>query len=291
MNNQILTKHERTLYQAERLHVLQYPGIAQLFLLACIVADGFTLFTVVDQLLTQQTDVTWVITLTIATVINVLPMLIAAALRNEEFSRKMKAFLITMMTSMFLLLFGVTFALRFSAREEMFHSTSQLGITFEGGEGTEEKIENESTQAQDILAVILGLEPALTSACTFVLAYEASPKRKRRHLLEVQRHELLNKIERDQVMLAEIDGDIAYDLDAYDITQYEGMQELIREQGERAMALARRKLAVLKEQTPEAVSYLMEGEYKTDMKEVRVKKTEDIVSWDSEREIRKKVVA
>ena len=51
MERRILTKHQQVLQKAERVNILQYPGVCQLFVLACIVTDAFTLYTIFDIML------------------------------------------------------------------------------------------------------------------------------------------------------------------------------------------------------------------------------------------------
>lgn len=57
MERRILTKHQQALQKAERVNILQYPGVCQLFVLACIVTDAFTLYTIFDIMLKTKTFV------------------------------------------------------------------------------------------------------------------------------------------------------------------------------------------------------------------------------------------
>ena len=54
MDYKILKHQEKAFYKGERLHILEYPGICQIFIFACICADAFTLFSTFDLFLTQQ---------------------------------------------------------------------------------------------------------------------------------------------------------------------------------------------------------------------------------------------
>lgn len=264
MNKNMLTEYETTQYKAERLHMLQYPGICQLFILACIGADAFTLFSIFDLLITQQKGITWVITITVAAAMNIAPMLLAACLRNDELKKNMKILLCTILTSLFIMLFGATFSLRYSSQEQLYGSTSDLGIEIQNEDTspTEDNIEKvfEPTTAQNILAVILGLEPLATSICSFVLAYEVSPKRKRLHLINLHNIELKKEIDQDIVMIQELIADMKFDLDEYDRKKFEEMMEITRQVGEMAKDRALRKLAE-HGGSPEDVSYLMERGY------------------------------
>lgn len=260
MKRTILARHEDSLYKGERQHMLQYPGVCQIFIFACIVADAFTLFTTFDILLTQQIYITWVITITVASVMNISPMLLAAWIRKEDENRKKKILVCSLLTGIFLLLFAVTFLLRYTSRDQLYGSTYDLGILGQAETNNPVRL----TTAQNTLAIILGLEPLLTSACSFVLSYEAVPKRKRRHLLTLQNIELRQEIDHDKVMLQELKEDMEYDIDTYDKNQYEEMIKIIQQQGELAKMRAVRKLAE-HDATPEGISYLMEGKSEDEM--------------------------
>ena len=41
MDYKILKHQEKAFYKGERLHILEYPGICQIFIFACICADAF----------------------------------------------------------------------------------------------------------------------------------------------------------------------------------------------------------------------------------------------------------
>lgn len=284
MNRRILTDYENTLYNAERLHMLQHPGVCQLFILACIIADSFTLFSVIDLLLTQRKGITLIITITVAAAMNIAPMLLAACLRNDELSKYMKKVLCTLLAGLFAMLFAVTFSLRLASQDQMYSSVSNLGIELQTSSVQQAEIEEEEfrpTAAQNILSVILGIEPLATSVCSFVLAYEASPKRKHRHLLNLYNIRLEEEIDRDKVMIQELKADMLYDLDEYDRNQFEEQEAIIRQQGEIAKNEAIRILAEY-DGTPEGISYLMEGDY--------LKHQKDAESEDSTSEILSDVV-
>lgn len=268
MNRIMLTKQENARYNSLRLHILQYPGICLLFILACICADAFTLFSVFDLILTQQKEITWVITITVASAINLAPMLLAANLRNEELTKGAKAVVCTFLACLFIILFVMTFSLRYASQELLYGSSSDLGILLQG-----EAIQNgavtgeafEPTAAQRILAIILGFEPCATSICSFVLSYEVSPKRKRRHLGNLQITNLEEEMDKCKVMLAAVKESMEFDLEEYDRNQYEAFRAVLIQQGELAKNTAIRKLTE-HIKTPEAVSFLMEGEYMKDDK-------------------------
>ena len=104
------------MYRTERFHVLQQPGFREFFILCCIGADAFTLFSVFDLLMTNDKTITTVITITVAAAMNIIPMLLAACLWNRTMGRGMRKFLCVMLISLFAVLFITTFGLRFTSR-------------------------------------------------------------------------------------------------------------------------------------------------------------------------------
>ena len=270
MDYKILKHQEKAFYKGERLHILEYPGICQIFIFACICADAFTLFSTFDLLLTQQIYITWVITITVASVMNIIPMLLAANLQNDELSKKRKTVSCILLGSVFFLLFAATFSLRYTSREQMYTPVSNLNISIQDNvteqtEVTENEETHETTMAQDILAIILGLEPLATSICTFALSFGVSPKRKKRHLMALRSIELIEEINHDRVVIEELKADMNYNLVEYDEKQYEEIVAVICQQGELAKIRAIRKLAE-HVGTPEGISYLLEEEYLEEQK-------------------------
>ena len=275
MNKEIIRDQEKDMYRGERIHVLQYPGIREFFILCCIGADAFTLFSVFDLLTTSNMGITLVITITIAAAMNIIPMLLAACLWNQTFSRKMRKGLCAMLIALFAVLFITTFGLRFTSRGRLFESTVglddlivQLPVETTVSDGTASITDGQeaTTMDQDIIAVILGLEPLATSAIAFYLSCEASPYRKRRHIRELCRIALREEIDSVRMMLKELDEDMAFDQEAYDDTRFSMMATLIKNLAEQDELKARKILAEA-EGTPEAVGYIMEGGWKYDIQD------------------------
>ena len=264
MNLKILSRQETDRYEVRRQHVLQYPAVRQLFILGCILADTFTLWTVVDLMLTQQPAMTIVITVTVAAVINIAPMLAASYLKNDEAKRGSKIAVCTALACLFAVLFVSTFSLRIASQEQLYGSSSELNISIQTGGQQTEMIEDEEfkpTTAQNVLAILLGLEPLATSVCTFVVTYEFSEKRKRRHLYELQIIKLKEEVIRYEAMREELKSDMEFDLDEYDKALFEEFKASIRQLGENAKVHARRRLCETVG-TPEGVSQLMEADYR-----------------------------
>lgn len=267
MDRNMLKKQETIMYKHDtRRHVFNYPGVYQLLIVACIAADGITLFSLIDLFLKQSQTMSVVITLAVAGVLNIAAVLLATCLHNEDFAPRVRRMLAALIIGVFVLFFTAVFTLRVASMEQMYGSNSNdLEITIQsdttGQYGySEEEEAFQPTVGQIVLAIILGLEPLGTSTLCFYIGYEQSPGRKRRYLKDLHRIELEEAIDRDKIMFEELRADMAFDLDAYDEQQLKDMVAVTIQQGERAKNTAIRKLAE-HDGTPEGVSHLMEGEY------------------------------
>lgn len=267
MNRDMLKKHNKALYINDtRRHVFNYPVIYPALIAGCILADGLTLFSLIDQFLKQSQNMSYVITAAVAGVLNIAAVLLAACLHNEEFTPRTKKTLAGLIIAVFLLFFTSVFGLRVSSMEQMYGSNNEnLGITIQTGVDTQDPYavdedEFEASLAQIILAVILGLEPLGTSVLCFYIGYEQSPKRKREFIDAEQITDLEKAIDTAKVMITELKADMAFDRTGYDNMQYEQTYALIIQLKEQALVMARKKLAE-HDATPEGITYLMESGY------------------------------
>ena len=263
MDRSIFTKHEDKLYKLDtRQHMFQYPGVYQLLSLACIGADSFTLFSLIDLFFKQTVSMSMVITIAVAGVLNITAVLLAACLRNTELSLRMKKVFCTLLISIFILFFSATFSLRIASQEQMYGTSDDLDITIQSESFEQIAAEEEfkPSLAQTILAVILGLEPLGTSILCFYLGFEQSAERKRKHQEAQNLMEAEELIDHYKVMVEELRNDLDFDLESYDEELYTEMIAIIIQYGELAKNKAIRKLSE-HDGTPEGISYLMEGEY------------------------------
>lgn len=273
MNRDMLKKQNKALYINDtRRHIFNYPVVYPALIMSCILADGLTLFSLIDQFLKQSQNMSYVITAAVAGVLNIAAVLLAACLHNEEFSPRAKKTLAGMIIGVFLLFFTSVFVLRVASMEQMYGSNNEdLGITIQTGVDTQdayasEEDDFEASLAQIILAVILGLEPLGTSVLCFYIGYEQSPKRKREYIDAEQITDLEKAIDTDKVMITELKADMSFDRAGYDNMQYEQIYALIVQLKEQAIVKARKKLAE-HDATPEGVTHLMEGGFKEQSKQ------------------------
>lgn len=262
--NAILKERKAELFRAERVHIFQIPAARYILLLLCIAADAFTIFNVFDLMMEERVALTLVITVAVAAVMNITPMLIAAVLRSEEIVQHMKNFFLIGLTAVFAVFFLSTFCLRMTTMEMMFQSKSSLSISIVTEENQEESEEAEKdekpTAGEIVVAVVMGLEPIGTSAVCFYLSYEEAPGQKKKHKNAIYAIALRDEIDRYTVMLHELEEDMSFDLDAYDEEHYQHMIDTIRSYGEEMKVNSRKHLS-MKEASPEGVGFLMEGGY------------------------------
>lgn len=268
MNRDMLKKQNKALYINDtRRHIFNYPVIYPVLIMSCILADGLTLFSLIDQFLKQSQNMSYVITAAVAGVLNIAAVLLAACLHNEEFTPRVKKTLAGMIIGVFLLFFTSVFVLRVASMEQMYGSNNEdLGINIQTGVETQNTYATDEDDfnasiAQIILAVILGLEPLGTSVLCFYIGYEQSPKKKREYINAEQIADLEKAMDNDKVMITELKADMAFDRIGYDNMQYEQTYALIIQLKEQALVKARKKLAE-DDATPEGITHLMEGGYK-----------------------------
>lgn len=258
MDRRILTKHKQALQKAERVNILQYPGVCQLFVLACIVTDAFTLYTIFDIMLKQRPSLTLVITVMVATVLNITPMIAAVCINNQEYTKQKKMAVCTILGILFITFFGATFALRMASQESFYDASSEeISVGNEEFEQSDEE-KFEPTLAQTILAGLMGLEPLGTSVCTFVLSLEVSQEAKKKRKRELERIKLEKELDECKIMRDELLADMDFDLNEYDREQLKKIAALILKQGEFARVYSIRKLCE-NDGTPEGISELLES--------------------------------
>ena len=216
------------------------------------------LYTIFDIMLKQRPSLTLVITVMVATVLNMTPMIAAVCINNQEYTKQKKIAVCTILGILFITFFCATFALRMASQESFYDASSEeISV---GNEDFEESDEEkfEPTLAQTILAVLMGLEPLGTSVCTFVLSLEVSQEAKKKRKRELERIKLEKELDECKIIRDELLADMDFDLKEYDREQFEKIAALILKQGEFAKVRSIRKLAE-NDGTPEGISELLES--------------------------------
>jgi hypothetical protein len=286
-NGRIERNAYKNVWKASKSHFFQDPYICFLLILVFIGADGMTLYTVLEPILQSKMIILFIITVIISAVINIDPMLLAASLRNKEYPSLVKKALAIMLIVLFIIIFGATFALRFTTREKLFESSGNYGYSeaypdsepwirtedsgdLQGGNASVMDVGRENglsqsedefvqpTAGQNAVAVLLGLEPLVTSIVSFYLSYEQNPDERKQHQIKLQLLALKNKEKALLAVQYELSEDRKNDLEVFDQANYETVRMLLWERGNALRVRAREMLAE-RERTPEAVEYLMEG--------------------------------
>ena len=252
-NTNILLQQEKKLYKARKERTFMHKrGVKELVVLICILFDTVCMKQAVDLYFTQKAGMSAIITVAMAFVLDVPPMLLGAVTKDRKIPPQEKKLQIIGLLSAFLLMYLCTFGLRFASMDEMF---PVLSIQIAGH--TAEQAEVGHTFGQYTMAFILAITPLGTSIVSFVLGMQDDPEEAYRHQLRLNRIELRQQINARKVEYAELSEDMEFDLNEYDKARYDIRRETIRDQADILKSDARKHLAE-KLGGAEAVTELME---------------------------------
>ena len=252
-NTNILLQQEKKLYKARKERTFMHKrGVKELVVLICILFDTGCMKQAVDLYFTQKAWMSAIITVAMAFVLDVPPMLLGAVTKDRKIPPQEKKLQIIGLLSAFLLMYLCTFGLRFASMDEMF---PVLSIQIAGH--TAEQAEVGHTFGQYTMAFILAITPLGTSIVSFVLGMQDDPEEAYRHQLRLNRIELRQQSNARKVEYAELSEDMEFDLNEYDKARYDIRRETIRDQADILKSDARKHLAE-KLGGAEAVTELME---------------------------------
>ena len=252
-NTNILLQQEKKLYKARKERTFMHKsGVKELVVLICILFDTVCMKQAVDLYFTQKAWMSAIITVAMAFVLDVPPMLLGAVTKDRKIPPQEKKLQIIGLLSAFLLMYLCTFGLRFASMDEMF---PVLSIQIAGH--TAEQAEVGHTFGQYTMAFILAITPLGTSIVSFVLGMQDDPEEAYRHQLRLNRIELRQQINARKVEYTELSEDMEFDLNEYDKARYDIRRETIRDQADILKSDARKHLAE-KLGGAEAVTELME---------------------------------
>ena len=252
-NTNILLQQEKKLYKARKERTFMHKrGVKELVVLICILFDTVCMKQAVDLYFTQKAWMSAIITVAMAFVLDVPPMLLGAVTKDRMIPPQEIKLQIIGLLSAFLLMYLCTFGLRFASMDEMF---PVLSIQIAGH--TAEQAEVGHTFGQYTMAFILAITPLGTSIVSFVLGMQDDPEEAYRHQLRLNRIELRQQINARKVEYAELSEDMEFDLNEYDKARYDIRRETIRDQADILKSDARKHLAE-KLGGAEAVTELME---------------------------------
>lgn len=247
--------------------------------------DGMVLFSIFDECLTQSALMGIVMSLGIAVVLNVLPVIIAKFVHQAIYKTKRHALMmVAILVTGFFLIFTATVFLRFAYRD-MYGSENQSN-RLENTVSNEFAIENEEDTSDSgkglAVVILLSLSPLLTSLIGFAIAYVSDDEvRKRFEYYERRDIELDEAISDLEAAIETMDNDVERDLNFDEQAMDAAIEEIIA-RAEILKALARHYLA----------EYLADPTSTSNLSaEMLVEKNEESVSGDGEETIKKKDVA
>lgn len=252
-NTNILQRQEKKLHRAIQERTFMHKkGVKEVILAILVAFDTLCMHTAVDLYFTQKAWMSIIITLAMAFVLDVPPMLLGAVSRDRKIPPQEKKLQTIGLLSAFLLMYLCTFGLRFASMDEMFPV-----ISLEIAGQAQEQIQTGHTFGQYLMALILAITPLGTSIVSFVLGMQDDPEEAQRHQLRLNRIELRQQIDIMRVMHAELREDMSFDLEKYDLERYNIRQATIRDQADILESDSRKHLTE-KLARAEAVSKLME---------------------------------
>lgn len=252
-NTNILQRQEKKLHRAIQERTFMHKkGVKEVILAILVAFDTLCMHTAVDLYFTQKAWMSIIITLAMAFVLDVPPMLLGAVSRDRKIPPQEKKLQTVGLLSAFVLMYLCTFGLRFASMDEMFPV-----ISLEIAGQAQEQTQAAHTFGQYLMALILAITPLGTSIVSFVLGMQDDPEEAQRHQLRLNRIELRQQIDIMRVMHAELREDMSFDLNAYDLERYNIRLETIRDQADILESDSRKHLTE-KLAKAEAVSKLME---------------------------------
>lgn len=220
--------------------------------------DGMVLFSIFDACLTQSEVMGVVMSLGIAVVLNVLPLIMAKFANQAIYKIKKQAVTMLIITSIsFFVLFAGTVMLRF-AYSDMYES-EDYSLQLENTVSNEEleNVEDDETSSNKSVAVVilLSLSPLVTSVIGFCIVFVSDDEvRKQYEYCERRAVEIDEAISDMEAAIETMEQDVERDLALDEQAMIIAIEEIIA-RGDVLKALARYYLAMYLG-TPEAISRL-----------------------------------
>lgn len=200
---------KRKNFRVKVQNVGRNPHITTVIVLLASVCDFITIQSVMEFYLTESLLIQIVITAAVAFILNYLPALLGTALQDKKSPNR--TMMICVLLSSFILLFILTFMLRWNSREMMFQDTSALNLM----SNVNSEVENTIGAGENTLTIILGCSTLFTSILSFIFSYTAiTPEEKKRQLMELRLIELENEKDIYQAHIDELERVISEDANA-----------------------------------------------------------------------------
>jgi len=185
------------------------PHITTVIVLLASVCDFITIQSVMEFYLTESVVIQVVITATIAFILNYLPSLLGKALQDKKTPNR--TMMIGVLLTSFVLLFVLTFLLRWNSREMMFQDTGALNLV----PNVNSDVQNTIGAGENTLTIIMGCSTLFTSILSFIFSYTSiTPEERKRQLIELRLLELENEKDIYQAHIDELERVINEDANA-----------------------------------------------------------------------------
>lgn len=223
-----------------------------------ITTDATNMYELFDYYLSQTVLISVMITCICSICMNTLPTMVADLINDRDDKSKQKKVVLTVLVSLFTILQISVFTLRWVSRGDILTGSGEilnLGNSFV-------QTENQtSNTAQNVCALILGLEPLATSILLFAMKYESNPQSVKIKSTNLQIAKL--KDMRNQLILdnLEVSLDREHDFDSDDMSQMQSTLKKL-ESAKKEMKYYSNQLLAEKLKTADSVSYLLKGSKK-----------------------------
>lgn len=220
------------------------PFILPLLLLFFVILDALTIYQLMDEMFYQSAVLSIVITLGIAIVLEGIPFLAAQFYMREKKSVSDKITMVILAVT-FAMIFAILFALRWSARALTFSMEgTEIAFTVMNKVAESSSVVYETSLAEDMMTIVLGLSPLATSVLAFFLSciYRTSDKvRDMKRLAQIGLFEQLKQV---HIRRNEIENELKRDLERYNQELYEVALAEVEDYRKLLKIAVRQKLAL-----------------------------------------------
>lgn len=141
-----MTRRSKAMKKVKNYEIfIKRPFIKTIIIMICIIADSMTLFSILETYITQGFVYQLLITIVISGALNISPVLLANFLSDHNDHSTIKKTQIYSMIAIFVILFSITFSLRWVSRADIYASNS-TNLSLVNNEKNNEKKSISSTK-------------------------------------------------------------------------------------------------------------------------------------------------
>ncbi len=238
----------------EQKVVRLFPAwILPVIIISFIVSDALSIYSVIDNLFNQKEYLSIMLTVIVAVLLEVLPMIGAKFYLKQNKTKEDKYILGTLAAAFGLLVFAIVLV-RFYTMDLMFSAkVTQLNIT-----GIKTESHNYlPTHGEYAMTFLMSMLPILTSVAAFVLTIMNPPQQKLENLRRLHKIQIADSLITQITYTKELERELMIDLIKRDDILYNEKLDEIKDRAEE-MKRRVRELAAEKLGTPHAVTELLE---------------------------------